>query len=255
VVLSVIGAGKVAWHLSKRLHACGLHVRQVYSRQLDKALQLATEVNAKGINRWEDLDATGVDLIIIAVSDQAILEVAQQLSRQLVHPPLVVHTSGSSPLSWLSEALPRSGIFYPLQSFSWGRVPDFTTIPICIETAHPEDQNFLIQLGERISHQVRLTSESDRKQLHLAAVFVNNFVNELYQIGAEILAEKRLPFELLLPLIQETAAKVQALPPDQVQTGPALRGDLSTIERQLDLLEAHPDWRELYGLMTGLIRG
>jgi predicted short-subunit dehydrogenase-like oxidoreductase (DUF2520 family) len=255
VVLSVIGAGKVAWHLTKRLHACGLHVRQVFSRQLDKAHQLATEVNAQGINHWEDLNATGVDLIIVAVSDQAILEVARSLAKQLPHPPLVVHTSGSSPLSWLSEDLPRSGIFYPLQSFSWGRVPDFTTIPICIETVYPEDQNFLIQLGERISHQVRLTSESDRKQLHLAAVFVNNFVNELYQIGAEILTEKRLPFDVLLPLIQETAAKVQGHDPAEMQTGPALRGDRATIERHLDMLEEHPEWRELYGMMTGLIRG
>jgi predicted short-subunit dehydrogenase-like oxidoreductase (DUF2520 family) len=102
---------------------------------------------------------------------------------------------------------------------------------------------------------VRLTSESDRKQLHLAAVFVNNFVNELYQIGAEILTEKRLPFELLLPLIQETAAKVQGHDPAEMQTGPALRGDRATIERHLDMLEEHPEWRELYGMMTGLIRG
>ncbi len=255
MTINIIGSGKVAFHLSKRLHACGLTIRQIYSRQLDKALQLATAVNAQGVSRWNDVQAEGVDLIIIAVNDQAIPEVAKALAKHLPSPPLVVHTSGSSPLNWLSDFLPRTGIFYPLQSFSWGREPNFAAIPICIEAQHPADEKLLLELGQRISQKVQLTTEADRKTLHLAAVFVNNFVNELYQIGAAILAEKNLPFDLLLPLIQETAAKVQAQAPAEMQTGPALRGDLTTIERQLDLLEAHPEWRELYGLMTGLIRG
>ncbi|MDX2070960.1 MAG: Rossmann-like and DUF2520 domain-containing protein [Haliscomenobacter sp.] len=251
--ISIVGAGKVATHLSKRLRASGLNIRQIYSRQLEDAQELAATLNAEGINQWKDLQFSELDLLIIAVNDQAIPEVAQILSTLLSHSTLVVHTSGSSPLSWLN-ALPRCGIFYPLQSFSPGREPDFQQIPICVEAPAQSDQNLLIELGQRISQKVQVTSEADRRSLHLAAVFVNNFVNHLYQIAAEILAERHLPFDLLLPLIQETAAKIQGHNPAEMQTGPALRGDRATIERHLDMLEDHPEWRELYGVFTALIR-
>lgn len=250
--ISIVGAGKVATHLSKRLHACGLHVRQIYSRQLEDAQELATSVNAEGINRWENLQFSGLDLLIIAVKDQAIPEIAKVLSKLHSH-TLIVHTSGSSPLSWLND-LPHRGIFYPLQSFSPGREPDFDQIPICVEAPDPVDQKLLVELGQRISQKVQITSEADRRSLHLAAVFVNNFANHLYQIAAKILAERQLPFDLLLPLIQETAAKIQGHDPAEMQTGPALRGDRATIERHLDMLEEHPEWRELYGVFTALIR-
>ena len=251
--ISIVGAGKVATHLSKRLQACGLNIHQIYSRQLKDARELATIVNAQGINRWENLQFSGLDLLIIAVKDQAITEVAQQLSALPSHSTLIVHTSGSSPLSWLNT-LPRRGIFYPLQSFSPGREPDFEQIPICVEAPNPADQKLLVELGQRISQKVQVTSEADRRSLHLAAVFVNNFANHLYQIAAKILAERQLPFDLLLPLIQETAAKIQGHDPAEMQTGPALRGDRATIERHLDMLEEHPEWRELYGVFTALIR-
>ncbi len=251
--ISIVGAGKVATHLSKRLQACGLNIHQIYSRQLKDARELATMVNAQGINRWENLQLSGLDLLIIAVKDQAITEVAQQLNALPSHSTLIVHTSGSSPLSWLNT-LPRRGIFYPLQSFSPGREPDFEQIPICVEAHNPADQKLLVELGQRISQKVQVTSEADRRSLHLAAVFVNNFANHLYQIAAKILAERQLPFDLLLPLIQETAAKIQGHDPAEMQTGPALRGDRATIEKHLDMLEEHPEWRELYGVFTALIR-
>ena len=189
--ISILGAGKVATHLSKRLQKSGLHIRQIYSRQLKDAQELATIVNAQGINRWEDLQFSGLDLLIIAVKDQAIPEIAQVLSTLPSHSTLIVHTSGSSPLSWLND-LPHRGIFYPLQSFSPGREPNFSQIPICVEATNPADQKLLLELGQRISQKVQVTSEADRRSLHLAAIFVNNFVNHLYQIAAEILAERQL---------------------------------------------------------------
>lgn len=252
--VSIIGAGKVATHLGKRLHDCGLDIQQVYSRRLSDAETLAQQLDAEGINDWSLLKTEKLDLLILAVRDQAIPEVVQQLKPLFSHPTLVVHTSGTSPLHWLSDYFPRAGIFYPLQSFSPGRVPDFSQIPLCIEASNFEDQQYLFELGQRISHTVQITSEADRRTLHLAAVFVNNFVNHLYQIGTEILAEKELPFDLLLPLIQETAAKIQTQAPETMQTGPAIRRDETTIQRQTELLENHPDWQKLYLLMTHLIQ-
>lgn len=252
--ISIIGAGKVAGHLGKRLRDCGLNIRQVYSRQIADAETLTKKLDAEGINNWNLLDTEKLDLLILAVRDQAIPEVVQHLKPVLSHCTLVVHTSGTSPLSWLSDHLSHSGIFYPLQTFSPDREPDFSQIPICIEAAHPNDQELLLALGQRISRQVQITSEADRRTLHLAAVFVNNFVNHLYQIGAEVLAEKNLPFELLLPLIQETAAKIQHQNPANMQTGPAIRGDEVTIQRQVELLESHPEWQALYQAMTALIQ-
>lgn len=252
--LSIIGAGKVATHLGKRLHDCGLNIEQIYSRQLPDAEALAQNLNAEGINDWKLLNMEKLDLLILAVRDQAIPEVVQHIKPLLSSSTLVAHTSGTSPLDWLSDHLPRAGIFYPLQSFSPGRQPDFSSIPLCIEASNLEDQQFLFELGQRISDTVQITSEADRRTLHLAAVFVNNFVNHLYQIGTEILADKNLPFGLLLPLIQETAAKIQTQAPATMQTGPALRRDEMTIQRQVELLKDHPEWQKLYLMMTHLIQ-
>lgn len=252
--ISIIGAGKVATHLGKRLLDCGLGIQQIYSRQLSDAENLAQQLDAEGINNWSLLNTEKLDLLILAVRDQAIPEVVQQIKPYLSSSTLVAHTSGTSPLNWLSDHLPRAGIFYPLQSFSPGREPDFSQIPLCIEASDLGDQQLLLELGQRISHKVQITSEADRRTLHLAAVFVNNFVNHLYQIGAEILAEKNLSFELLLPLIQETAAKIEQQSPANMQTGPAIRGDEVTIQRQVKMLENHPEWQKLYLMMTRLIQ-
>lgn len=252
--ISIIGAGKVATHLGKRLHDCGLDIQQVYSRRLSDAETLAYQLDAEDINNWSLLNTEKLDLLILAVRDQAIPEVVQHIKSLLSPSTLVVHTSGTSPLHWLSDHLPRAGIFYPLQSFSPGRAPDFSQIPLCIEASNVEDQQHLFELGQRISHKVQITSEADRRTLHLAAVFVNNFVNHLYQIGTEILAEKDLSFDLLLSLIQETAAKIQDQNPAAMQTGPAIRRDEMTIQRQTELLENYPDWQQLYLLMTRLIQ-
>lgn len=252
--ISIIGAGKVATHLGKRLFDCGLDIQQIYSRQLPDAENLAQKLDAEGINDWSLLNTEKLDLLILAVRDQAIPEVVQQIKPYLSSSTLVAHTSGTSPLNWLSDHLLRAGIFYPLQSFSPGREPDFSQIPLCIEASDLGDQQLLLELGQRISHKVQITSEADRRTLHLAAVFVNNFVNHLYHIGAEILAEKKLPFELLLPLIQETAAKIEHQGPANMQTGPAIRGDEVTIQRQVKMLENHPAWRDLYETFTTLIQ-
>ena len=143
----------------------------------------------------------------------------------------------------------RKGVFYPLQTFSKNREVNFNTIPICIEAKEEADLELLTNLGNSLSEKVVEIDSDERSKLHLAAVFVNNFVNHLYAIGDDILGNNELSFDLLHPLIEETASKVKTLSPSEVQTGPARRGDQKTIEKHLHLLTEGPE-SELYQQLT-----
>jgi len=185
------------------------------------------------------------DIYIIGIPDDAIASFSESL---IFQNKLVVHTSGGAEMEILSPKN-RRGIFYPLQTFSKQRKVDFTNIPICIEAENPNDLNLLRKLGDTISENVVEISSQKRAKLHLAAVFVNNFVNHLYEIGSEILKDEDLPFDLLKPLISETASKIETLSPEEAQTGPAKRNDKKTIEKHLHLLADSPH-AKLYELFT-----
>ena len=147
----------------------------------------------------------------------------------------------------------RKGVFYPLQTFSKNREVNFNNIPICVEATEPRDLKLLMNLGKSLSEKVVEVNSEERSKLHLAAVFVNNFVNHLYAIGDDILSNNELSFDLLHPLIEETANKIKILAPSQVQTGPARRGDQKTIEKHLHLLKEGPK-SDLYQQLTASIR-
>ncbi len=172
------------------------------------------------------------DVYIIAVSDDAIIDVSKKIKNSR---KLIVHTSGSVPLNALPKEI-RRGVFYPLQTFSKDRKISFEQIPICIEAEHEKDLVLLNKLGHLISTQVLKISSEQRKTIHLAAVFVNNFSNHMFHLASEICTKNDVPFDILKPLIQETVAKIQLLSPLQAQTGPARRNDTQTIERHLNQL-------------------
>lgn len=244
--IALIGAGKAGTQLGRRLAACGLAPVQVFSRKEEKARHLAEAVGASFTN---DLAAvvSDADVYLIAVHDDAIAAVAGTLSTVLSHNPLVAHISGATPSTVLAAPFPRYGVFYPLQTFSEDRTPDFSKIPICIHAPAADDLALLKNLAERLSDSVHVISDEQRAALHIAAVFVNNFVNHLYGIGYRLLTDKGLPFELLLPLIQETAQRVQPdMDPSRMQTGPAARGDHETIARHLDSLRSDSDYHAIY---------
>jgi predicted short-subunit dehydrogenase-like oxidoreductase (DUF2520 family) len=249
----VVGAGNVAWHLARRAHAQGLSVEQVFSRDPVKASNLATAIAAQPISVFDDLDVQA-DYYVLAVSDAAIGSVAAKMGERLPPSACVVHTSGATPLSVLQPHFERCGVLYPLQTFSKNREVDFSKVPICLETAQKEDYPGLEHLARRLSDQVYAVDSEKRQTLHLAAVFVNNFVNHLYSIGAALLNENDLPFALLQPLIQETAAKIQDHAPATMQTGPAVRGDQVTMERHRALLNTHPDLQQLYQFFSTAIQ-
>ncbi len=240
----ILGAGNVAKHLVNAFaYAEGLQVVQVYNR------------SKRGLSAFKenptttDIDALAeADLYILAVADDAIEVLSESLP---LSGRLVVHTSGSVSIDHLSNKN-RKGIFYPLQTFSKDKEVSFEGIPICLEAEDSGDLELLENVAEAISKKVYHINSAQRKSLHLAAVFVNNFVNHLYQIGSEICEANEVPFEVLAPLIEETANKVKELPPKKAQTGPAKRQDITTIKKQLDSL-ADPIHKEIYELLTDSI--
>jgi len=189
------------------------------------------------------------EIYIIAVSDDAISEVAKKLKDTN---KLVVHTSGSVHLDALPHEV-RGGVFYPLQTFSKEREVNFEQIPICIEAKQERDEVLLKKLGSLISKQVFEITSEQRKTIHLAAVFVNNFSNHMFQLASEICSENEVSFDLLKPLIEETVAKLQYLSPLNAQTGPAKRNDQQTIERHLNQLD-NKTHKMVYEVLTNSIK-
>lgn len=228
ITVAIIGSGNVAFHLTN-------------------ALKKAADVNVIQINSRSLENLTEADITIIAVSDDAIAAVSSKIR----HQGLVVHTSGSVALNALQNC-GNKGVFYLLQSFSKDKTVDFSEIPFCLEATNKNDLNALETLAKSIGKKVYHINSAQRKSLHIAAVFVNNFVNHLYKIGSDICEEHQVPFEILQPLIKETAAKIQDLTPEAAQTGPAKRKDAQTIKNHLTLLTQSQ--QEIYTILTAAIQ-
>lgn len=246
----IIGAGNLATQLALALHENGILIKQVFSRTSESAQTLAEKVNVPFTTSLSQL-VSDADLYIIAVKDSAITEILENLNLNENH--LIVHTAGSVPMTILDGFSHNYGVFYPLQSFSKSRKVDFTTIPICIEANHPENLMKLQELARKLSSSVHQINSDKRKTLHLAAVFVNNFVNHFYAIGAEIIHDKKLNFDLLKPLIRETAAKIETMQPLEAQTGPAKRNDTLVISDHLKMLQDQPEFQKIYSFVANSI--
>lgn len=248
--VSIIGSGNVAQHLiqafqNKIVLDSQIELVQVFARN-KKSL---THLLDSNIITSDYVQLQAADVYIIAVSDDAIAEVSSQLPFEN---RLVVHTSGTVPLTTL-ESKNRRGVFYPLQTFSKDKAVNFKTIPICLEAENEKDLETLNQIANAISDAVYEINSEQRKALHVAAVFVNNFVNHLYQMGNEICDNNNVPFEILKPLIQETANKIVSLSPKEAQTGPAKRNDRTTIEAHQQFL-TDENQSTIYTILTQSIQ-
>ncbi len=242
ISIVLLGTGNVAKHLFDAFSkAISVEVVQVVGRNT-KALKHFGQSTTTFQNHQKIKEAA---IYIIAISDDAIASVSEILVGKKA---LVVHTSGSVSLDALSTNQ-NTGVFYPLQTFSKERAIDFKAVPICVESKRKKDLRLLQDLGKTISTKVYSISSEQRKNLHLAAVFANNFTNYMYHIANEICEEHQLPFDILKPLIQETAAKIQERPPSTMQTGPARRNDIETIQRHLDQLRDGKQ-KEIYSLLS-----
>ena len=244
----IVGAGRIAWHLGRRLKSKGLHVAQVIARNPTSARALADALRCEWTSDYAELRPEA-DWILMAVRDDAIEPVAERLQPYAAS-ALVTHTSGATPGVILAPFFERYGVFYLLQSFSANRTPIWSRIPFCVDANSDADLLFLKKICKIIGNLVYQVNDDQRALLHVAAVFANNFANHCFAIAEKILDERDLPFEMLHPLMEETVAKALQDSPQKMQTGPAVRGDRDTISRHLELLREHPDWQLLYERLT-----
>lgn len=248
--ISFIGAGNVAWHLAQALEKTGSHqVHEVYSRSLPHAKALADKLYAAKAVKEMDFSATKANIVFICVPDDAIATVAAQL--KLPHQTIVVHTAGNRTIADLAAiSVAAKGVFYPLQTFSKNKKMDFTTVPICIEANNAATEKILQDLAFSICDNVAFVNANDRKLLHLSAVFACNFTNHLWVIAQQLLQKEGLDFSILHPLIKETMEKALQNSPENVQTGPAIRGDNGVIQNHLTMLNSHKAWKDIYKKIT-----
>jgi predicted short-subunit dehydrogenase-like oxidoreductase (DUF2520 family) len=252
--VGIIGAGNVATHLVKGLVKAGIDIPVVYSRTLASAEILAQHApQAMVTNETDFRQLPPAEAYLLAIPDQALSSFLQRA----VFPEnaLVAHTSGTQSLELLATlAGVETGVFYPLQTFSKEKDVDWKQIPICVETSSATAEQTLLQLATVLSEQVVPMNGEARRKLHLAAVFACNFTNHLWGVAQDLLLKAELPVNLLEPLVQETVQKAFQFPPFSVQTGPARRGDLNTLEAHLELLQQEPLYRQLYQTLTKSIQ-
>lgn len=243
VKISLIGYGNMGRHLAQQfLDLEGIKLHQVYS----PSQKPEANPSVCMINDLNDLEQA--DLLIIAVSDDAIAHLAQQVPRGFC----VVHTSGTVGMDALGDHAKR-GVFYPLQSLSKDHHVSFDEIPICLEANNEKTMNLLETIAYKLSKKVVHINSEQRLELHMGAVLVNNFTNHLYALSKIYLEQKGLPFDLLHPLIEETTKKALSIGPKAAQTGPAKRQDLKTIGRHLALIKDQ-QLKEIYNLLSYSIK-
>lgn len=247
----LIGAGNVATHLGKRLQKKGHEILQVISKSEKSAKELAVLLSASFTNDLKKIN-TAADIYIFCVPDAEIVTIASQLK---LPQKLVLHTSGSIGVTVLKNVSSNCGVLYPLYSFSKQVKVSFSSMPLLIEASNKNALEQLSHLAHSIGKNCTEVNSAERLKIHLAAVFVNNFTNFMFSEAYDLLKkEKQNHFHLLQPLIKQTVKKIKNLPPAQVQTGPARRNDTVTIKKHMELLEKHADQKQVYKLLTTLIR-
>lgn len=243
----LIGAGNLATHLGKALHAAGHDMVQVFSRTMQSAETLASLLDAEPLTDMAQV-RDDADVYIFSVKDSALEQLISQLCGG--EKKVFLHTAGSMPMSVFREKALHYGVLYPMQTFSKQREVDFSIIPCFIEANDEFALKQIEGLAGQISHRVYQLSSEDRKYLHLSAVFACNFANHCYAASQELLQQHGIPFDVMLPLIDETAAKVHGMTPKDAQTGPAVRYDENVIGKQIRLLENQPYFQKIYDCMS-----
>lgn len=240
----LIGAGNVATHLGTALQKAGYSLLQVYSRTEESAAALANRLDVPFVTSLEEV-CCDADMYIVALKDTALQTLVPQIVKGR-EDALFVHTAGSMPMLLWEGYARRYGVFYPMQTFSKQREVDWQQVPVFVEASCTESLEMLKALAVKCTPKVYEASSEQRKYLHIAAVFACNFSNHMYALCDHLLSRQGIPFEVMLPLIDETARKVHELRPQEAQTGPAIRYDENVINRHLEMLENEPGVQELY---------
>ena len=247
--ISFAGAGRVAESLCKELFHAGYEIDIVVSENEITGRPLAESCKALWSNDLSFPNSTKV--IIVAVPDHRLKNVLESVNCN--QKTLVTHTAGSFGLDVFPEKIKRRGIFYPLQTFSKGRKVSFFDLPFLLESSDDESAVILKTLAESVGSKAYFVDAEQRRMLHLAAVFVSNFTNHILSLGREVAQKADFPFEILTPLIKETISKALDSGPENSQTGPAIRNDLNTIEKHMELLSFSSELQKVYEVITGSI--
>ena len=239
--INIIGAGNMAYQLTRAFYNHPeVRLQQLYNRS-----ELSPEFNAFEIEKTHNLSLLRpADVCIITVKDEAITEVSEKIP---LENQLVVHTSGNTSIEAI-DSKNRRGVFYPLQTMNKQTIVDFTKVPFCLEAENTNDFYLLQRLASLLSTKTYALNSYQRRVLHLAAVFMNNFSNHLVYISEQICKENEIPFEILQPLLAETLAKLQNTSAYDAQTGPARRNDSLTISNHLAMLS--DNYKEIYDIIT-----
>ena len=237
----MVGSGNVATVLGKVMHKAGHEIVQVLSRNENHARELAAIFNCAS-GSFKSSDYKQADIYLLAITDTALYHLDQYIQ---LGSRLVVHTAGSVSKEVLKNVSSRYGIIYPLQSLikDSGDIPD---IPLLVDGSNPETSKIIHEFSRTLSNDVTVADDQQRLRFHVAAVLVNNFTNHMFAMGDEFCKREKIEFEKLYPLIDETVRRIKVHPPQAVQTGPAIREDIYTLGKHLQILSAHPDLKYLY---------
>lgn len=246
--VTLIGAGNLATQLGKSLKKAGVIISQVYSRTEDSARTLGELLEAEWLTDIKAL-RDEADIYIFSVKDSVLCELISEVCKSRGD-KLFLHTAGSMSMSCFEGKALRYGVFYPMQTFSKTKDVDFECIPVFIESNSIETEDVIRGLANKLTQRVIRLSSADRKYLHLAAVWACNFTNYCYTVASDILGEHGIPFDVMLPLINETTEKIQKISPKEAQTGPAVRGDRNVMSKQLELMNGKEDLQELYKMLS-----
>lgn len=244
----LIGAGNLATNLGKALLDSGNDILQVYSRTMESASVLAAMAGGSPVTDLNKINSEA-DVYIVSVKDSILADIIPILCKGR-EDKVFLHTAGSVPQDVFKGMAVHYGVLYPMQTFSKKKILDFNNIPCFVEGNDDVSFETARMLADKISEHVYLLNSEDRRHLHLAAVFACNFVNHCYEISSEILSKHGLPFDIMLPLVEETARKVHSMSPKEAQTGPAMRYDQNIIRAQSELLKENPIFRQIYECMS-----
>lgn len=246
--ISLIGAGNMAWQLARVCKQQKWPVAEVYSRNLDNADALSKYFELGEATNQLDFTKSTAHVFLLCIADQAMEDVLTQL--RLPTEGLLVHTSGSQPMSLLAKYHSRVGVFYPFQTVTKGKVVNFKSVPFCLESSESSDLDLLKEMASALSDRVYEIDSASRKKLHLAAVFACNFVNHLLALSQDVLQASNMELGMLAHLVHETIDKAFTMNPDDAQTGPAVRGDQNIINQHQEMLGSDSNAAKLYKVLS-----
>lgn len=248
----LIGAGNVATHLGMGLQKAGWQVVQVYSRTEASASELASRLGVPFVTSLEAV-CTDADVYLVMVKDAVLQELIPAVVKGR-EGALFVHTAGSVSMSVWENHARRYGVLYPMQTFSKAREVDFAFVSFFVEANGETELLRLKEMASSLSPKVYEATSAQRTYLHMAAVFACNFANHMYALSAHLLEKNGLPFDAMLPLIDETARKAHVLSPKDAQTGPAVRRDTNVMNKHLEMLAGEPKMKEIYKIISNSIQ-